>query len=148
MTVEYKSGHNDLVEENRISKEVAEIKGMTEHKISRGYGKYDEVDRYFYRNGKRRYAVEVKKRWDYRLEDLGSMMVDWRKMKALWAEHINGLGAVVIQEFDDGLFSYELTAEWWSFGYVEKGGRTKKFRGPRDIKPVCYIPREKCKRIR
>lgn len=147
MTTTYKSGHNDSVEENRIAAKVAKIKGMTEHKINRGFGDYDEIDRYFYRNGKRCYAVEIKKRWGYKLSDLGSMIVDWRKMRALWAEHVNGLRAVVIQEFDDGIFSYELTAEWWAFSYVERGGRTKKYRGPKDIKPVCYIPRDKCKRI-
>lgn len=141
---------SDLKNEDRIAQFVAEAKGLQQQKIT---GRYAHQDRTFYteENGQRKDValVEIKCRPDYRLSELKTVFVDWRKMKSLClTAQFRGLTPVLIIEFGDGIFSYSVKSyrEPWLFRR-EVGGRTNQYRDHTDIKEIVHIPRFKFEKI-
>ncbi len=135
--------------ERKLAKYIAQSLGMFDEEIPY---EFCEADRYFWDDSKRIAIVEIKCRAkEYELNVLGSMMVDCRKLlRLLEKSKRENLPACIIQEYADGIFYYWIKAEDIpTFKRKEKGGRTsaKNYRGKFDIKPVYFIPIEKCSRL-
>lgn len=137
--------------ERKLAKYIAQSLGMLDEEIA---NKFSEADRYFWDgDGSKRIAIiEIKCRArEYELNVLGSMIIDCRKLlKLLEKSKREKLPACIFQEYADGIFYYWIKSEDVStFKRDEKGGRTsaKNYRGDFDIKPVYFIPIEKCQQL-